>query len=276
MQDPGIHVRRLYRQLPLRAFLSCTAVAFLAAGTVRAEEKQSLPGMTYASIQSLPHWSGWWILSEPTLTEFLRQPPPMRPEDLTAFRNARAQNVESDATRWCRPAQFVGYSGGFVEDVEFLFTPGRVTLTNESGLIRRIYTDGRSVPQDLEATNTGTSIGRWEGETLVVETVGISPDAKYPDRGPGALPIGKHVRITERIALKDENTLEFEVSVVAPDILTRPDRRKRLYSRAPKQMPREVSFCVDFDRSIDPVTGKQRFDTTPPKDLPPPPKLKPR
>jgi hypothetical protein len=165
----------------------------------------------------------------------------------------------------------VGYSGGFVEDVEFLFTPGRVTLINESGLVRRIYTDGRSIPHDVEASNTGTSTGRWEGETLVVETVGINPDARFPDRGPGSLPIGNNAKVTERISLKDDNTLEFDVTVVAPDILTAPDRRKRLYSRAPKQMPREVSFCVDFDRSIDPVTGKQRFDTTPPKDLPPPP-----
>jgi hypothetical protein len=245
-------------------------MALLATGTTRAEEKP-LPGTTYVSIQTLPRWSGWWIVSVPTVTEFFRQPPAMRPEDLARYRTERSQNVKSDPTRWCRPAQFVGYSGGFVEDVEFLFTPGRVTLINESGLVRRIYTDGRSVPQDVEATNTGTSTGRWEGETLVVETVGINPDARFPDRGPGALPIGKHAKITERISLKDENTLEFDVTVVAPDMLTAPDRRKRLYSRAPKQMPREVSFCVDFDRSIDPVTGKQRFDTTPPKDLPPPP-----
>jgi hypothetical protein len=196
----------------------------------------------------------------------------MSPADLARFRATHAQNVESDPTRWCRPEQFVGHSGGFVADVEFLFTPGRVTLINESGLIRRIYTDGRSVPRDLEASNSGTSIGHWEGDTLVVETVGVNPDAKYPDRGPGSLPIGKNVRVTERIALKDENTLEFDVTIVAPDILTAPDRRKRIYSRAPKQMPRDVSFCVDFDRSIDPVTGKQRFDMTPPKGLPPPPR----
>ena len=247
-------------------------MAFLAIGSAGALEKQALPGMTYASLQSLPHWNGWWNLTVPSITEFQRQPPPMKPQDLVRFRAVRSQNVESDPNRWCRPPQFVGHSGGFVEDVEFLFTPGRVTLTNESALIRRIYTDGRSVPQDIEANDTGTSIGHWEGETLVVETVGINPDAKYPDRGPGSLPIGNHVRVMERISLKDENTLEFDVTVVAPDILTAPVRRKRLYSRASKQMPREVSFCVDFDRSIDPVTGKQRFDTTPPKDLPPPPR----
>jgi len=85
------------------------------------------------------------------------------------------------------------------------------------------------------------------------------------------MPIGKNVRISERITLKDENTLEFEVTTVAPDVLTRPDKRTRVYTRVNKQAAREVSFCVDADRSIDPATGKQRFDMTPPGDLPPPP-----
>jgi hypothetical protein len=44
-----------------------------------------------------------------------------------------------------------------------------------------------------------------------------------------------------------------------------------MYVRVPKLSAREVSFCVDFDRSIDPVSGEQRFDMTPPPDLPPPP-----
>jgi hypothetical protein len=60
-----------------------------------------------------------------------------------------------------------GYSGGLAESVEFLITPGRVTLLNESGLIRRIYTDGRSMPADLSDSSTGTSVGHWEGQTLV-------------------------------------------------------------------------------------------------------------
>jgi hypothetical protein len=67
------------------------------------------------------------------------------------------------------------------------------------------------------------------------------------------------------------NTLDFDVVTIAPEVLTAPDRRKRVYVRLPKQGATEVSFCVDFDRSIDPVTGKQRFDMTPPADLAPPP-----
>ncbi len=105
--------------------------------------------------------------------------------------------------RYCRPLQFTGSSGGFTEAVEFLFTPGRVTITNEMGLIRRIYTDGRALPEAPDATNTGYSVGHWEGPTLVVETVGINPAALYPNTQQGAVPIGANARISERIFLKD-------------------------------------------------------------------------
>jgi hypothetical protein len=208
----------------------------------------------------------------PFQVELLQNPPPMHSDHLARLQSGRTGGDDDpDPDRFCRPNQFVGYSGGFVENIEFLFTPGRVTITNEMALIRRVYTDGRPLPDDVDDTHTGTSIGRWEGQTLVIETVGISPAARYPGAVPGAIPIGRNVRITERVSLKSANTLEFEVITVAPDILTAPDVRTRTYTRVPKQLAREITFCAEDDRSIDPVTGRQRFDMTPPPDLPPPP-----
>ncbi len=186
------------------------------------------------------------------------------------MRAARGSDIP-DPLRHCRPWRFTGSSGRFTEALEFLFTPGRVTLTNERGLIRRIYTDGRPMPAELEPANTGTSIGHWEGETLVVETTGINPGALYPNTGPGAVAIGENAVISERIFLRDANTLQFDIVTVAPDIFTAPDRRSRLYSRLDKTMANEVSFCSESDRSVEPGTGRQRFDMTPPGDLPPPP-----
>jgi hypothetical protein len=252
--------------------VSLLVIFLCAASASPAAQEQALPGATYASLQSLPDFSGFWNFGEPQSVEIARDPPPMRPEAIARIRNSRAQDLDPDPRRYCKPYQFVGYSGGFFDSVEFLFTPGRVTLTNESGLIRRIYTDGRSLPKDVEPTNTGTSVGHWEGTTLVVETRGLNPEAKFPQPGPGAATLGKDAHITERIRLKDSNTLEFDITVVAPSVLTAPDHRTRIYTRATKKKTaREVSFCSDHDRSIDPASGKQRFDMTPPADLPPPP-----
>lgn len=251
---------------------SAMALALLLGCSGKEPATGELPGTTYASLEELPDWSGWWGLPIPFATELLRTLPPMRAADLEHFRAARALDSDPDPVRYCRPPQFVGFSGGFVGNVEILFTPGRVTLTDEQGLIRRIYTDGRPLPTDVDDTNTGTSVGHWEGDALVVETVGINAAAKYPGSQSGAIPIGRNVRITERISLKDKDTLQFEVETVAPDIFTAVDKRVRLYSRiAGKQAASEISFCVDYDRSIDPDSGKQRFDMTPPADLPPPP-----
>ena len=256
----------------VRVLPGLLALCSVSASAANAAENPALPGMTYSSIEKLPDWSGWWTVSEAISAHYFRLPAPLRPEDAAKRNAARTKDTDPDTLRYCRPPRFVGYNGGFVDNVEFLFTPGRVTLTNEAGLIRPIYTDGRPLPGDGEATNTGTSVGHWEGQTLVVETIGLNPDATFPDNGEGASKIGKNVKLTERMTLQDANTLVIELTTIAPDLFTRPDQRTRVYSRAPgKTTAREVTFCVDHDRSIDPKTGKQRFDMTPPADLPPPP-----
>jgi hypothetical protein len=249
-----------------------TACALLTVTTAAQTSVNELPGATYASLAELPNWSGWWLADDPRTSaeELDSQPLPFTPD----AEQARSASFAADAPnplRHCQPWQFTGVSGGFTEALEFLFTPERVTLTNERGLIRRIYTDGRPMPDDLEYTNTGTSMGHWDGETLIIETAGIDPRALYPTRGPRGIPFGENVVIRERIFLVDENTLRFDIETVAPDIFTVPDRRSQLYRRLRKMMANEVSWCSEFDRSVDPRTGEQRFDMTPPPDLPPPP-----
>src|SRR5579863_8617216 len=62
---------------------------------------------------------------------------------------------------------------------EFLTTPGRITMLGEvdGNRMRRIYTDGRSQPDDPDLTLHGHSIGRWEGDVLVIDTTAIAPQA---------------------------------------------------------------------------------------------------
>lgn len=236
-----------------------------------AESSRSPARASYDTLKSLPDWQGWWGLETPLLAELRAAPAPLKPELVAALQKVMASDAGGGRDIYCRPSQFTGYSGGFVESVEFLFTPGRVTLTNESGLIRRIYTDGRSLPREVDPSSTGLSVGHWEGQTLVVETSGVDPKALYPQPYAGSIPVGRDVKILERISLRDADTLQFVVTTIAPDIFTAPDQRTRVYSRVPKHTALQISFCSDFDRAVDPVSGKQRFDMTPPADLPPPP-----
>jgi hypothetical protein len=246
--------------------------AWLAAGVPAQTPSGSLPGTSYASLADLPDFSGWWLgdAARTTEQEFSNQPPPFKPEAA----RARSATLAVDTLvplAYCRPREFTGQSGGFTEAMELLFTPGRVTLTTERGLLRRIYTDGRAMPEILEYTNTGTSIGHWEGATLVIETAGIDPGVHFPDRSAGGIPLGNNVVIHERIYLVDDDRLRFDVEILAPDIFTGPYNSSQLFRRLTKTMANEISWCSESDRSLDPITGEQRFDTTPPAGLPPPP-----
>lgn len=243
--------------------LALGALAALCACAANAQSSE-LPGSTYASLAKLPDWSGWWGHSTVPSVALRAAPPPFKPE---VAAQVRAANPDADPFRYCRPPVFTGSSGGFTEAVELLFTPGRVTLTTERGMIRRIYTGGQAIPADLDPTNTGLSIGRWEGDTLVVETTLINPSALL-----AGAPIGAGARITERISLVNPATLAFEVEVVAPEVLTAPYRRTQNYERLPKTVASEITFCTEYDRSIDPTSGAQRFDMTPPAGLAPPPR----
>jgi hypothetical protein len=164
----------------------------------------------------------------------------------------------------CMPPAFSGFFG-FGLYSEFLVTPGRVTINGEDGLIRRVALDQAQLPTELPASNAGTSIGHWDGQTLVVETAGLNPQ----NGGPFA--VGQGARVVERISLTEPDTMEIVVTMTAPELLQAPFEKKMHYSRHRDHVFHEELTCVPGDRSIDPKTGRQRFDATPPADLPPPP-----
>lgn len=86
---------------------------------------------------------------------------------------------------------------------------------------RVIYTDGRPVAQPDEVVQTyyGTSVGRWEGDTLVVDSVGYNERFWFTN---GGLPHTEALRLTERFTRTDLDTLRYEVTVDDPRTYTRP------------------------------------------------------
>ena len=266
----------------------------VAAGCADEGAQSSPPGMTYDSIEQLPDFSGWWQLRlDPTggIAVFLKQMEPfaanLKPEAAERFNQMKtvvfgSQDPSAPPTSlpdfadlgqrpsYCQPPRFVGGNGGFVDTVEFLFTPGRVTITNESGMIRRVFLN-QPLPAEVDKTYMGTSVGHWEGQTLVVETVGLDDEADAMNLL-GAVKLGRGAHTVERFSLTHADTLEVELTLTAPEIYTAPTKATAVLERLRDYTFHENTFCVNDDRSVDPDTGRQRFDLTPPSDLAPPPR----
>jgi hypothetical protein len=105
--------------------------------------------------------------------------------------------------------------------VELLNLPGtdRVYLFQQGGAhsFREIFMDGRPHPKNLEPSYFGHSIGRWEGDTLVIETVGFNERA-WMSRD--ALPHTEQMRMIERVTRLDFDTLKYEVTFDDPGAYT--------------------------------------------------------
>jgi hypothetical protein len=103
--------------------------------------------------------------------------------------------------------------------MEFLLTPGKVTIVIEAYTqVRHIYTDGRKLPAEPDPHYYGTSVGRWEGDTLVVETVGFGPHTNIV---PGVGHSDK-MKIVERFRLADPDNMSIETTITDPVVLLAP------------------------------------------------------
>jgi hypothetical protein len=99
--------------------------------------------------------------------------------------------------------------------------PGYVTVINESGghPFRVVYLDGRPhLPPDIKLWR-GDSRGRWDGNTLVIETTNLSGQHWF---GAGGDFFSDALKITERLTLVDANTIDYAATIDDPKVSTRP------------------------------------------------------
>ena len=100
-------------------------------------------------------------------------------------------------------------------------TPALATILYESGTgrYRQIYMDGRKLPDDPLPTWLGYSIGRWDGDTLIVETAGFN-DRTWLDRS--GHPHSEKLRVTEKFHRVDFGHMQFQITYEDLEMLTRP------------------------------------------------------
>ena len=152
------------------------------------------------------------------------EPWPPKPNDLpfqdwarALFQYRRANQFEPH-TR-CKPSggprQFLTpYGVEFVEMQDLK----RIFIMDIGGphTFRTIYMDGRAHPKNLEPSYYGDSTGKWEGDTLVVDTVGFN-EAFWISRG---IPTTDRLHMIERFTRNDSNTMKYEVTIDDPGAYT--------------------------------------------------------
>ena len=193
-----------------------------------------------AAPDALPNWNGLWVhdgglMFDPTVDKYGKpEAPPLTPQYQKMFQDNLALRAKGDQvldpTSKCLPPGMPRMMI-MVFPMEIFQTPGQVTIFGEwASQVRRIYTDGRQHPKDLEPTFNGHSIGHWEGDTLVVDTVGIREDTSI-DSSP--LQHTGQIHIAERIHLVSPTVLEDQITLTDPGVFATPWTSARRYHRDP-------------------------------------------
>ena len=191
-------------------------------------------GRTWQSIAKLPDWQGIWQAHFGRPTGDAPLLTPKAQANLTAYRAKQklGENLQGETANCLPPGMPTIMTQPY--PIEFLFNPGKVVILIEAyEQERTIYTDGRPHPaaDTLTPTFQGNSIGHWEGDTLVVDTVGVEPGT-----GAGIMPGVPHdedMHIIERIRKADKDHILIERTIIDPEEFEKPWTTTLTYTRVP-------------------------------------------
>ncbi len=156
--------------------------------------------------------------------------------------------VESDPTTLCMP---FGTPRNMLQTqypLEIVQTPQQVVMVLQPNLanaeVRRVPLGG-ALPDKPEPSWFGTSRGRWEGGTLVIETIGLREDSLISEKG---IAHSGELRVIERLRVVRDaargKVLVDDIELRDPQAFTAPLRTRRYFSWAPDARPRDPG-CVD-------------------------------
>jgi hypothetical protein len=148
------------------------------------------------------------------LADFKPEEAPVRPEVAELFR----KNVAGGGN--CLPLGIPGADILAYAPFKIIQTHGLIVILYElDNTHRQIYTDGRKLPADPQPLWLGYSVGRWEGNTLVVETAGFNDRGRLDGLGH---PRSEALRVQERFHRRDFGHMDLQLTVEDPKMLLQP------------------------------------------------------
>jgi hypothetical protein len=168
------------------------------------------PGPTPRIQDGKPDFSGVWLISPSSLGGSSRQPD-LLPWARAAFRERVLNEYKDKPSARCLP-ELAGFLARW--PIKIVQTPKLLVTLRSDDVIsaHQVYLDGRSFPKDLESSWQGYSVGKWEGDTLVIDTVGLN-DKTWLNMFPHT---GK-LHITDRLRRPDLGHLEVETTYDDPE-----------------------------------------------------------
>jgi len=209
------------------------------------------------SNNSIPDFGGAWGPyrggrgADPKLA-----PPPatslaMKPEYAKAYEARRAAEAAANsrgeplatASSACVPYGMPSMMSVAVYPIEIIQTPKQMTIIAEAfSEVRRVYI---GKPQqkidDVPPGYYGRSVGRWEGDTLIIDTVGIKESVQYQ-----RMPHSDQMHISERMRLVAPDVLHDQITIEDPVVLEKPYTYTLAYRRMPDY--EMVEFVCDNNR----------------------------
>jgi hypothetical protein len=160
--------------------------------------------------------------------------PSLRPEYMAKWemisKTRIAGSSEYDPVARCLPPGMPAMMS-MAYGMEVMQTKDKITFFSElNDALRRVYLDGRKPSETVleDPTYAGYSTGRWEGDTLVVDTVALRDDTFIE----GFTPHSDQMTVHERIRLKEPTLLEDSITVTDPKALTQPWSTVKTYRKA--------------------------------------------
>ena len=220
----------------------------------------------------LPDWSGTWAMTGGTVFDRATQTgkggsidPGVRehPPYNAVYEKKYAEHLKlRDEDRYPDVQTNCGVPSGFPrilnlpDAYEFVVRPDVFYIIAENGgNTMRVYTDGRKLPgkEDTWGTYTGVSVGHWQGDTLLIDTVGIKENVRFRN-----VPHSDQMRIHERIHMASADFFEDRITVEDPVYLTGPWNFSYAYKRLPHY--KMLEYVCDSNREYkDPETGGTRL-----------------
>ena len=145
---------------------------------------------------------------------------PLTPWGAEVLKKRKADNSKDNPEAHCLPMGIIQFH---IQGAprKFFQTPGSLVILYEaSSGVRQIFTDGRPLPDDdPQPWWYGYSTGKWEGDTLVVQTIGFRDDGRLDIWG---TPLTSSGKVTERFRRVNFGRMEIDVTIEDPKAYTRP------------------------------------------------------